>query len=79
MLSNSNTVSVLILFDFHSKNGLIINSLHIIDPNNLKPSWCTPTHQSFFKIQECGMKCSGLGDFSITKQNKTKQTALLHK
>jgi hypothetical protein len=25
------------------------------------------------------MKCSGLGDFSITKQNKTKQTALLHK
>jgi hypothetical protein len=41
--------SVLILFKFYWANGSIINSFHTVAPNNLKPSWCTPTHQEPFE------------------------------
>ncbi len=37
--------SVWVLFKFHSENGSIINSFHIVAPNSLKPSQCTHTHQ----------------------------------
>ncbi len=36
--------SVSILFSFHWENGWIINYLHTVAPNSLKPSWCIPTH-----------------------------------
>jgi hypothetical protein len=41
--------SVSILFNFHWENGSISNSFHTIAPKSLKPSQCTPTHQSLLK------------------------------
>ncbi len=64
--------SFFILFSFHWKNGSIINSFHIVAPNSLKPNWCTPLLiESFPKIPRAhSIKCHGLGDLSVTKQNK---------
>ncbi len=42
--------SISILSGFHWENGSIINSFHIIAPNSLKPSQCTPLFKSIPKI-----------------------------
>ncbi len=66
------------LLSFCWENGSIINSFHTVAPNCLERSWCTPYLSSAFRrYQECSMKCSGLGDLSMT--NKTKQTTLLQR
>jgi len=50
--------SVSIFYSFIEKNGSIINSLHTIAPNSLKPRWCTPIHRELFRrYREHGMEC----------------------
>jgi len=41
--------AVSILSNFQWENYPIINSFHIIAPNNLKSSWCIPSHQELSK------------------------------
>ncbi len=67
--------SVLILFHFHWENGSIINSFHTISPKSLKPSQCTPTHGELSKSTKSVPWSCGLGDLSMTKQNKANYLA----
>jgi len=71
--------SILILFNFHWKNGSIINNIHIVGPNLLKPSCCIPTHQELSKDTN-NVAWNAMVQESSTwqnmKQNKTKQNKL---
>jgi hypothetical protein len=63
--------SVSILFSFHWINGSIINSFHIIAPNNLKPSQCTHAHWELSKVPRVWHEAPWFGR---SHNNKTKQT-----
>jgi hypothetical protein len=69
--------SVSILFNFHGKNGSIINSFHTANPNILKPHQCIPYYimASFLKIPRAWHEKhhGGLGNLRV--QNKTNYSA----
>jgi hypothetical protein len=60
-----------ILFNFRWENGSIINSFHIVAPNTLKPSWCTPTHHELSKDTKSTTWSTVVWEISTWK---TKQT-----
>jgi hypothetical protein len=64
---------VFTLFNFHWKNGSIINSFHTIAPNSLKPSWCTPAHWELSKDTKSVTYNVLIWEILVwqTKQNKT--------
>ncbi len=62
--------SVWVLFKFHSENGSIINSFHIVAPNSLKPSQCTHTHQEKIPRAHREALWCGTSQCDKTKQNK---------
>jgi hypothetical protein len=74
---------VLILCNFHWENHSTINSFHTVAPNSLQTKSLVHPYSSraFWRYQEHGHEAiwSGLGDPIAPKQNKTKQTTLLHK
>jgi hypothetical protein len=67
--------AVSILFSFHWKNGSIINSLHTVTPNILKPSRCTPTHWEL--SQDTNNTAWSMVVWEISAW-QTKQNKLLH-
>ncbi len=53
------------------------NTFSTLGQNNMKPTWCTPTHRGL-SIREHGKRQHGLGDLNMTyKQNK--QTTVHHR
>ncbi len=60
-----------ILLNFHWKNGSIINSFHIVVPNNLKQSQCTPTHWELSKDTKSVAWSTMVWEI-LAWQNKTK-------
>ncbi len=62
--------SVLILFNFYSENGSIINSSHTGPPNSLKPSLCTPTHRELSEDTKSATWSTVVWEISAW-QNKT--------
>jgi hypothetical protein len=63
--------SVSILFSFHWENCSIINSVHTVAPNSLKPSWCSPTHQELSKDTN-NVAWNSMVQESSAWQNETK-------
>ncbi len=59
--------SVSILFNFHWRNGSIINSFHTVAPNSLKPRLTHPhSSRAFQRYQKCSMKQHDLRDPRMT-------------
>jgi hypothetical protein len=69
--------SILILFNFHEKNGSIISIFHTVASKSLKPIRCTYSSRAFLIYQEYRMKHRGLGDLTMT--NKTKLPCFIDK
>ncbi len=67
--------SISILSSFHWKNGSMINSFHIIVPNDFKPSRCTPTHRKLSKDIKSAPWNVVVWEISTWQ---TKQTTLFH-
>jgi hypothetical protein len=60
-----------ILLNFHWENGSIINSFHIVVPNNLKQSQYTPTHWELSKDTKSVAWSTMVWEI-LAWQNKTK-------
>jgi len=59
-------------------NGWIMNSFHLLTPNNLKASWCTPIHQKLSKDTKSTAWNAMVWEI-LAWQHPTKQSILLHK